>query len=274
MKQNRILIIEDDPELIENYRLWLKFEDFDIDEAMTSEKALEELRTTYYSLVILDLSLDPNNPANRESIYIQKYLQKYPEGTMHIVSSAHAEKEDIRQAAFLYKAFHVFYKSEFEDPEPFIKAVKEGINKSNEERPDFIKQSYLKMLGGEEPAFFENRMLKTLNPKDGATGYIAFKDSLLKVLSPIEVHKTRNRVQIVDDQFVFAIYWSRRIGSAVSLCLTNNAVKDEAKRRAMTDWLGWDSGKEWKLVENNNVKGFIHIESKLEADDFILPEVK
>ena len=243
MEYNNILIVEDDSEWIENYRRWLSQDTFNIDESSSSSIALEKLRTKYYSLLILDLSLDPDNPGNRDSIDVQEYLQRHPEGTLHIVSSAHAEKEDVRKAAFKYKSIDVFFKNEFEDPTRFINAVRTGIIKSNKERPNFIKQSYEKIVGEEKFYLFEHKMLKPLKPGDGAKGYIDFMDNLLELISPLELHKTRSDIAIVDDQFVFGIYWSRLLGSAISVCLTNAKTDDTVKRKAMGKWLGWDPGK-------------------------------
>jgi len=273
MKPDRVLIVEDSPDWVEDYKRWLRHEDFDIDVASSSKEALERLRIAYFALLILDLSLDPDNPANRDSVDVQEYLQRNPEGTQHIVISAHAGKDDVRIAAFRYKAHDVLFKNEFEDPSKFINLVRTAIIKSHEQRPNFVEQGYSKIISGEDASIFELSMLKSLKPKDGAKGYLAFKDKLLEVISPIELHKTRNQFTVIDDQFVFALYWSRRLGAAISLCLANANVNDEAKRKAMTDWLGWDSGKEWKLIKDNNVKGYIHLEDGLAPDDFILPAI-
>ena len=274
MKEDKILVIEDDKAWISNYQRWLKHESFEIDIARSATKAIERLRTTYYALVILDLSLDPNNPNNRDSIQVQEYLKKHPEGTLHIIVSAVANRDDVRRAGFEYNALNVFFKDEFEDLTKFKKEIKNGIKQSRQQRPNFKELTYEKMIGDQERPMFEHRMLKSLKPRDGAGGYLAFMDKLLDIVRPLELHKTRNEVDIVNDKFVFALYWSRRLGSGISLCIVNSSVEEKVKKEAMSDWLGWVPEKEWRLIEANDIKGYIHLEDGLSPNDFILPTLK
>lgn len=271
MKKERILIVEDDPTWIENYKRWLRFENVSIDVSESSSDALEKLRSTYYALVILDLALDPKNAKNRDSLFIQKYLQKHPEGTLHLISSATAEKEDVADAAFKYNAINAFFKPNLEDPTIFIDSIKSGIKKSQELRPDFVEQSYKKLMCGEEQAMFEHKLLKSLNPQHGAAGYLSFKAELLEAICPLELHKTKKKMSIINENFVCGLYWSRQLSSAISICLTNFNIVEKLKQQVMEQWLGWKPEKEFLLIDKNNIIGYIHLEKDLQPDDFILP---
>ncbi len=273
MNKDRILTVEDDPEWIDNYQRWLDCPPDDIDVALTLKEAIERIRTNYYALVLLDLSLDPKDSKNRESIYVQEYLKKNSEGTQHIIISAYADEEDVRKSAFQYKAFDVFFKTEFEDPTRFITTVQNAIGEARKQRPDFGDIDYKKIVGKEDLRVFEQRMLITLKPKNGARGYLDFMKLFLKTISPMEFHSTRNRFSFTD-HFIFGLCWSRGLGTAISICLTNINLDDDTKKEAITNWLGWDPGREWKKIVNNNIKGYIHFENSLKPDEFNLPQLR
>jgi hypothetical protein len=70
---------------------------------------------------------------------------------------------------------------------------------------------------------------------------------------------------------MLGLYWSRQIGSAITICLSNSEVGEVDCRKEIGDWLGWPhtSGEPIKF-ESHNIKGYVFIEPDLDPDDFDL----
>jgi len=271
MNKDRILIVEDDLEWVGNFKRWLG-KDYAIDEALTAGMALDYLRTKYYTLVLLDLSLHPSDPDDRTSEEVQNFLKNHIDGTKHIIISGHAHKNDVRKGTIGYKAYDVFFKDEdrIEDVVPFLESVKSAIVDSKKARPNFSKESYEVFCGNKDKDFLEYNIMKILKPKNGINGWFYFKEELLDAISPIYSHMSKNEIAF-EENCILGLFWSRQIGSSVTICLSNSNIDEAECRKTVGNWLGWPhtSGESINF-ESNNIKGYIFIEPDLGPEDFDL----
>src|SRR5437016_5040339 len=95
----RILAIDDDVDWLENFKAWIPEEKANQDSVAITSDAIQMLQRNRYHVVLLDLSMDPHNPSNRDNRVIQEYLATKPDGTLYIVISSVAQKADVRDSA-------------------------------------------------------------------------------------------------------------------------------------------------------------------------------
>ena len=104
--QNRLLIIDDEIEMLYSLRDVLSDEDYYVDIADTASKALEQAQAYNYSLVLLDIKMTDIN-----GLKLLKLLKKYLNGTYFILMTGYPSLETsikaLRQGAtdYLIKPF-------------------------------------------------------------------------------------------------------------------------------------------------------------------------
>jgi len=91
--QFRVLVIEDDPTLLEFYRHVLEGTRFSIDMSGDGHNALEKLSSKFYDLVITDLNLP-----GMDGINLLHWIQRHRPSTMAVVISGDASAEQILAA--------------------------------------------------------------------------------------------------------------------------------------------------------------------------------
>lgn len=268
MEKERILIVEDDPNWVDNYKRWLR-DEYLIDVSATAKGALEMLKTKYYALVLLDLSLSPTYHDDRTSEEVQIYLKNTAEGTKHIIISGHADKNDVRKASISYKAFDVFFKKDdFENLVPFLEAVKNAIVESKKERPNFTKEAYEVFCGVGDRNFIEFKIIQALKPEGGINGWFYLKENFFEAIAPVAYHSTRSNIAF-EGNCILGLFWSRKLGQAVSICLASNDVKEEECLQTLDGWLGWRHS-DGKKISLNNIQGHYFVETDLSPEDFNL----
>ncbi len=104
-RQGRILIVDDDLTWRERIMNVLRRGDFQVEAVPSCAEARIQLNTTLYHVLILDISMDKNDPRNDEGIkFLQElHQQKTTEAIKVIVLSAHDTKDRIRSAFRDYK---------------------------------------------------------------------------------------------------------------------------------------------------------------------------
>jgi DNA-binding NarL/FixJ family response regulator len=232
----RILAIDDEETTwLENFKAWIP-EDIAIqDSAATTSQAIELLRKYRYHVVLLDLSMDVNNPFNRENRAIQEYLATQPEGTLYIVVSGTAEKLEVRDAALRLGAWDVIFKAEIEPAmlrDKVIRAIEEASKQENQ----FVIEAKRKLISPN----LESQILKVLDPKEGAGGMYQMMDTLFHRIVPVAVHKNRPGFEVWNN-CVVGLVWSRYIGKAISIALAGKSVPEDEAARLLRDWLGYTS---------------------------------
>lgn len=72
----KILIVDDDPFILDIYSRYLKKEGYNVEIANNSSKALEKITNNHPDLLILDLNLNINNPGPRDGLDILKQIRE------------------------------------------------------------------------------------------------------------------------------------------------------------------------------------------------------
>ena len=276
MNNTKILIVEDSDRWIENYKLIFDSYPYQIDSAPSAKEGILKLVKKHYDLVILDLSLDPNNAYNRDSLKIQKHLKETSEGVKCIVVSAHAGFKDARIAGFEYKNSGIFHKSELgEDIVEFLNKVEEAI-KDKKTKPYNFASDYIKITGeGIHKEIMEYDLSVSLKNEGTTRGIEIFiKNKLLPIISPIKQHKTRHSFSLnKKEKFASGLFWSRNLGKPVSLYLFNykQSLEEDISNKH-NKWLGWSAGNIITKVEDYGLRAVIcDEEENIDVEEFLIP---
>ena len=249
MSTTRILIVEDDPAYQRRYKEWIP-DKYNVDSVDSSIEAIDLLKKKHYALVILDLSLNPENNADRSSKEVQEYLNdvKQSEGTLHVIVSNHVDYKDTRLSFRDYSVQDVITKNEVsENPQYFIELIGENIKKHYVKLVElnFSEIDYKQLAVSENQAVWDYSMLQVLNPRNRVMGFQKFFKAFSDNFSPIANHLTRKSWHIwPEKKCLVAIMWSRAQGIPITIHLSNqseaNSIVDA--REAIEEWLGWTPG--------------------------------
>jgi len=230
----RILAIDDEEEWLANFRAWIPDNVATQDSADTTIKAIEFLRQCRYHAVILDLSMDVGDRENRANHAIQEHLATRPEGTPYIIVSGTIQISEVRDSAFHLNAYHVFFKDEIE-PSVVRDRIIAAISEASKRDKDLVADARIKLTS---KGTLEDGILRTVRPAGGAQGMYPMLDAVCQRLAPIAPHRDRPHFEIWKD-CVVGLVWSRQLGFAVSVMLTNRRTSDKDASDQFTDWLGY-----------------------------------
>lgn len=123
----KILLVDDDPFVLDIYSSQLKKEGFNVDVSNSANKALEKLSNQYPDLLIVDLNLDSKSPGPQEGINMIKTIRQNDttKDLKIIVISNYSEKE-YPEISNINKlgVDKIFLKVQI-TPEEVVKSVKE-----------------------------------------------------------------------------------------------------------------------------------------------------
>lgn len=93
MEKKKILLVEDEAELLEEISDWLRFEDFEVETAANGEEALEKVQITHPDIIISDIMM-PVMDGKRLFLELRSKLESY--NIPFIFMSALTEREHVR----------------------------------------------------------------------------------------------------------------------------------------------------------------------------------
>lgn len=127
MGVKKVLLVDNDPFILDIYSYHLKKEGYNVDIANNSEKALEKIVNNYPDLLILDLNLNSGSTGPRDGLDILKMMRQNPKtkNLKVIVISNYSEKDypELSNLAYL-GVIRSFLKIE-SNPQEIAKTVKE-----------------------------------------------------------------------------------------------------------------------------------------------------
>jgi len=231
--QKRILVVEDEIPWRNNLKNWLPATLAQQDSAATTQEAISYLRRFHYDLVLLDLSMDAAIE-NRANQGIQNYLAARPEGTLYIIVSSTVNKAEVRDAAFKLGAYDVIFKTEI-DPDLLSEKVQEALERTSENISNLIADARQKLIHNID---VETEIIRKLGAK-GASSMAQLMTTLCRQIAPIARHIFRPSLAIQGNT-VLGLVWSRQLGQAISLALTNATVPREEPIAELAKWLGYE----------------------------------
>jgi|SRR3989344_3680624 len=128
----KILLVDDDPFILDIYSIQLNREGFLVDTARDSENALEKIKNNYPDLIILDLNLDANFPGPRQGLEMLRQLRKDPKTmNLKVVVMSNYDQKDYPELAHLHDfgVLKSFLKVQ-NSPEDVTREIKEILNGS------------------------------------------------------------------------------------------------------------------------------------------------
>jgi len=123
----KILIVDDDPFILDIYSSCLKNEGYAVDMANNQQKAEEKIFSTYPDLIILDLNLDTSMPGPEGGLSILRRIKADPKSkNLRVIVSSNYSAKDYPEISKLSEmgVNKVFLKVE-NSPEELSKIVKE-----------------------------------------------------------------------------------------------------------------------------------------------------
>lgn len=266
----RVLAIDDEMKWLENYKAWIPTQLAEQDSAATTLEAVALLRKRRYDVVLLDLSMQTNSKFDRSNRGIQEYLAAKPEGTQYIIVSGVMENEarEVRDAALSLKAFDILFKLLDVDETLIKDRVSAALEASKTREAEFIQEARLKLT---DSARLDHELFTTLNL--GASDLYRTLDNLLRRLVPIVPHVDRPLFAIGDQQ-VFALVWSRQLGTAVSISLAKAKLPQEDAQEGLASWLGYERrGDQLFAREIKSVHVMAFAEPSISDKYFELPQI-
>lgn len=208
----RLLAIDDEVHWLETFKRFIPSTVADLHCASTPAEAIDLLRRYYYDLVLLDLSMDPNNPTDRSNRYIQRYLATRPEGTRYIITSGTVNVEETREAAFFSNASDVLQKQKIE-PDLVLQSIARALADTTQQQRFLTASAKQQWLGDQ---INEHDTMSELKIGAELLGQITMK--LGSELAPVIPHPTHSKL-VAQQGVVGGIFWSRKVGSTVGLVL-------------------------------------------------------
>ncbi|MEX2167666.1 MAG: response regulator [Pirellulales bacterium] len=267
--KRRILAVDDEETWRKNYRLWIPVEVADQDSAGSAQEAASLLCRRRYDVVLLDLSMDPDNPLDRSTRPVQDYLSTHPEGTLYLVASGVIEDraEEVRDAYFRLGASQVLFKPEIDhrvlcDELERLFAVQGDLSRT------FIAEAKNRLIGD---MLLETQAMAALGV--GAKSLFQALDTVFRRLAPVAQHRERPKF-VVSQDALLALTWSRQLGHAVSIVLHPKAGSAAGSRARLSDWLGFIAG---NPLFSDIVGGHLQVqcfaETGLSSEHFDLPSI-
>jgi ActR/RegA family two-component response regulator len=278
MKKSKILIVEDDQNYHDRYKRWLNHDNYSFLSAFSAAEAINLLSKQHFSIVLLDLALDPDNPNDRSSHEVAAFLLGSPDKTKHILISGHAQTADAINAAFHNAAFYVIEKRTFEtDDEILVNKVKEAVEKYRDDldSSDFVGR-YYKTLLSNNVGIMETQAANTLQPNAFPHIQELFT-GIVKEVAPLAQHRSKHPLSIHENErCLFGLFWSLEIGKPLSVCVHNenrNPLTVPEVKLRLENYLGWAPGSK---IHSMNHKGlevsFFDESDHIDAKEFILRE--
>jgi DNA-binding NtrC family response regulator len=123
-KRRNILVVEDNPDWRQRLDRILRNEGYNVTTVETYAGALSELGRQHFHLASIDLSLEPDDPENREGM---TFLSDVVDMSIPaIIVSGYGAVQDIRKALKELGAFYFFEKRTF-DKEKYLGVVKDAL---------------------------------------------------------------------------------------------------------------------------------------------------
>ena len=264
----RILVIDDEEQWREDFKRWIPATLAQVDVAANPQEATLCLRRQHYDLVLLDLSMNKDDPLNRANYEIQRYLSMRPEGTLYLVVSGTIKIEEVRDAAFKLNASGVIFKREA-DPDSVEAEISAAFDASGDLSARFLAEARQVLIGGLE---LETELMSVLSV-GGAAGFNQVMDAVLRRLVPVAGHRYRRQLAI-QGRVVVGVLWSRKAGSAVSLWMAHHDVAAEEASAELAQWLGYDYREVWyEKLFHRVVRVQIAREPSLTEEFFELPAI-
>lgn len=246
----RVLVVEDDNEMLEYFVDGIKTLGVIVDRASTKLEALEKIKCRSYHVAMVDIMLTDSH-RDRGGFEVIDYINKMNEGTKVVVASASSEVTvpasliDKNIYSYLVKKHHI------KKTEDFLKPIRRALDEVDLNIFGDCRNAVSYLAIPEPYDIWEYTIRSNLDVK-----LADVTDVLENVFKPIlPVLRNKNQLSCLttnnDKKIIYGQMWSRAIGTAVWICMG----KDEDSFIEPIDDLRPE-----KFLMNNNYK---HVKSKI-----------
>lgn len=267
--KRRILAVDDDDKWIRDYRLWIPVAVAEQDSAASAQEAASFLRRRRYSVVLLDLSMDPTNRLDRSIRPVQDYLSTRPEGTLYIIASGVVtdRAEEVRDLLSRSGASQVLFKEEI-DQRVLCDELERQFALQGDLTRTFVAEAENRLIGDTR---LETQAIAALGV--GAKSLLQALDTVFPRLAPVAQHRERPKF-VVSEDALLALTWSRECGHAVSIVLHPKAGSAAESKARLSNWLGFGAGKPlFSDVVGGHLQVQCFAEENISSEHFDLPSI-
>ncbi len=215
--KRRVLIIEDDADLMDKLRRIVGRAGHDVDVARTKPEALEKIRCRTYHAAMIDIMLS-DDPSDRGGIECLEYLQQLDEGTAAVVLSA---TNDVRVPVEAWKKGAITYlvKKDIRSSEDILAPLDEALENCVLRVYGPFDQLTAYLAATSDPTSFEARLMIVLGK--GIGGLYELLKSVFSPLLPVLRPKPPKSAITIDPpgHRVNATLWSKALGAPVWVSL-------------------------------------------------------
>lgn len=215
----RVLVVDDDLDLLTSFKKWIERAGFEVDCASSKEKAFQRISERIYHAALIDIMLSDDH-ADRSGIVIADRLQSNGDGTALVILSG-SSNLDV-PIAFIDKQISKYIqKQRILDPSDYVDPIKQAVNNAKIQYYAGYEDLDAYLAGPSSVEMWEAGLLDHLG---GETQIIEVIDLFAKLrantmenLTPLVKsveHVRAFSIDPADKGHVSDIFWSRRNGEA------------------------------------------------------------
>jgi CheY-like chemotaxis protein len=237
MKDKRVLLVEDNPGLRQEYQEIISSAGYAVDSRHNLQDAIKTIRNNSYHVAVIDIRLDEDDGHNQDGFSVLEYLHGLGEGTEAIVLSAQEDMEVTIDAYEKYEIAQYLEKRKNKRPSDITSAVDRAYERCKL-REYGSYSSLTSLLSGEKnPTHWEYSCLSLLHPRGGIKGLHSFLSDLCKPYSPLLPKKGKKPPMQLDpsNQTLTGEFWSKGIGQEILLTASPKDTGGEQSKALHTN---------------------------------------
>jgi CheY-like chemotaxis protein len=266
-----LMVVDDDPRWLDNIASTVPPAVALVFKAATPDEAVKLVRRYRFDLVILDMSMDPNDDKDRSNRPLQLYLSKRPEGTLYIILSQHLLREGMEVSDHYNDmgALSVEHKPRV-DPAQLLEQIEAAISSASAGLAEEAERSRRLII---PDIYAEQQLLTTLRPSGGMASVFHVVENLLPAVSPLRAHLYRQGLNYGQD-CAMLLAWSRLRGCAVIISMAASSLSVEEAFAQLSKWLGYEpKGDPFLRHELNRTRVMCWEDRDLDDEHFDLPNL-
>jgi len=217
-EKKRLIVIEDDIDLLDNYLENLEDLNLIIDKADNKIEALEKIKCRTYHVAMIDIMLT-NDPYDRGGIEVIKYIQSLNEGTNIVVLSA-SDDPRVPVDAWDHGALKYLIKKYIRSSEDYLKIVRKLLDISKLKLYGKFSSLHPYLASPKNISQWENNSCRLLG-----VSFDVFSKIITKTFNPIlPVIRTKEQKSTIQfkDKTIYSQLWSKSIGSGVYISISKD----------------------------------------------------
>lgn len=197
--------------------------------------AIDLIGNRFFDVAVFDKRLVENDEQNSDGMAVLKSILSLNEGTYTILLTGYGEFADACSVQDHGVRFIEKKASPLEMASVLYDELHRAINTSNIMR-EVIRSEAL-YFGNEDPAYMMDKALHMLSPKGGSSTLSKLLEVLMLTVLPVKTMSFSNNVVLSrEKKAMSALFWSRGIGDAVVVSISNSSYIDVPDIPLADEW--------------------------------------